>query len=82
MGTRKKPTLIIERRATTQPKAALACVILEASFARSTASIASFNEKRVPFRPFGRRGSVAMVEMQGRRKKMAWHTGYKDKPEP
>jgi len=79
---RRKPTLIMTRRAPTEPKVALACVILESSFARSRASIAPFNEERAPSGPFGCRDFAAMVETQGSRKKMIQHTDCKDEPEP
>jgi len=42
------------RRILTEPKTALAGVILETSFARFMVSMATFNEESVPSRPFGR----------------------------
>ena len=44
----------------TEPKTTLAGVMLEASFARFKASMATFNEERVPPRPFGCWDSVSM----------------------
>ena len=49
---RRKRTLIIVRRILTDPKTALAGVMLETSFARFMASMARFNEESVPSRPF------------------------------
>ena len=48
----------------TDPKAALAGVILEISFARFMASIAIFSEEMVPSRPLDRWGLAAIVETQ------------------
>ena len=42
------------RRMLTEPKTALAGVMLESSFARFRASIAIFSEERTASRPFGR----------------------------
>ena len=61
-GHRRGHTLIIVRRALTEPKTALAGVMLATSFARFMASIATFNAEMVPSRPFGRSGVAAMVE--------------------
>jgi len=52
--------LIIVRRILTEPKAALAGVTLETSFARFTASMATFNEERIPSRSFGRLDLVSI----------------------
>jgi len=52
------------RRILTDPKTALAGVMLEISFARFMASIAMFNEERVPSRPFGRWDLAAIVKIQ------------------
>jgi len=48
----------------TDPKTALAGVILETSFARFMASMAMFNEEMVPSCPFGCWGLAAIIEMQ------------------
>ena len=53
------------RRILTDPKTALAGVILETSFARFMASMAMFNEERVPFCSFGRWGLASIVGIQG-----------------
>ena len=63
----KERTLAIVRRILTEPKTALAGVILETSFARFMASMAMFNEERVPSRPFGRWVLAAIVEKTWRR---------------
>ena len=59
-----KSTLIIVRRAPTEPKTALAGVMLETSFARFMASMATFNEERVPARLFDRWNFASMVQSQ------------------
>ena len=46
----------------TEPNTALAGEMQEISFARSRASMATFNEERAPSRGFGRWGFVSMVE--------------------
>jgi len=51
------------RRIPTEPKAAVAGVTLEASFAIFTMSIATFNEEITPSRFLGCWDSVAIVEM-------------------
>ena len=53
----------------TEPKAALAGVILNTSFAIFIASIAAFNEEIAVSGRFGRREFVAMVETRGGRKR-------------
>jgi hypothetical protein len=59
----RKLTLIIARITLTEPKTALAGVMLETSFARFMASIAMFNDERVTSR---RRWDFAsMVETRG-----------------
>jgi hypothetical protein len=62
---KQKHTLIIVRRALTEPNAALAGAISTMSFARFKASMAIFNEERAPSRPFGRREFASMVETRG-----------------
>jgi hypothetical protein len=57
-------TLIIARITPTEPKTALAGVILESSFARFKASMAAFNDEIVLSRPLGRWDSASMVETQ------------------
>jgi len=56
--------LTIVRRILTDPKTALAGVMLETSFARFMASMAMFNEVRVPSRLLGRWGLAAIVGTQ------------------
>ena len=60
-----KRTLTIVSRMLTDPKTALAGVILETSFARFMASMAIFNEERAPSRPFGRLSFASIVGTQG-----------------
>ena len=62
--TGRKRTLIIVRRKLTEPKTAFAGVILEISFARFMVSMATFNEERVPPRPFGCWGLVSMIQTE------------------
>ena len=57
--------MTIVRRILTDPKTALAGVMLDISFARFMASMAIFNEERVPSCPFGRWALVAIVGTQG-----------------
>jgi len=60
----RKRTLTIVRRILTEPKTALAGVILETSFARFMVSMATFNEEMAPSRPFGCWGLASIVEIQ------------------
>jgi len=53
--------LIIVRRTPAEAKAILAGVMLEASFARFTASMAAFSREMVPSRLLGRCNVAAMV---------------------
>ena len=57
--------MTIVRRILTDPKTALAGVMLEISFARFIASMAMFNEEMVPSRPFGGWGFVSIDDTQG-----------------
>ena len=57
--------MIIVRITATEPKAALAGVMLSASFAMFIASIAAFKEDRVVSRPFCRWDFVSMVGIRG-----------------
>jgi len=59
--TRRKLTLVIVRITLTDPKTALAGVILETSFARFMVSMATFNAEMAPSRSFGRWDSASMV---------------------
>ena len=58
-------TLIVARITLTEPKTALAGVILESSFARFKASMVTFNAEIVLSRPLGRRDSASIVETRG-----------------
>lgn len=58
-------------RTLTEPKTALVGVILEISFERSSASMATFNAERRPAHPFGHWEFVAIVETGGRCERMA-----------
>jgi len=60
----RKHTLTIASRILTEPKTALAGVMLEISFARFMASIAIFNEERFLSFPSDRWGLVSIVETQ------------------
>ena len=62
---RNEPTLMVVSRTVVEPNAVFAGMMLEASFARLRALIATFSEESVPSRPSGRWDSVAMVENQG-----------------
>jgi len=58
-------TLTMVRTTLTEPKTALAGVMLEISFARFMASMAAFNGEIAPSRRSGRLDVVAMVEARG-----------------
>ena len=75
------PTLIIVRRAPTEPKTAFAGVILEISFARFMASMATFSEEITPFRPFGRWDLASIVGAQGIRGRVMRYVGCDEGPE-
>ena len=62
-------TLIMVSRRPTEPKTALAGVILATSFARFIASIARFSEEMVPSRPFSRRDLASIVQTRRSGKK-------------
>ena len=53
----------------TEPKTALAGVILDISFARLVASMATFSEERTLPRPFGRWDLISMNQSEGGREK-------------
>ena len=55
-------TLIIVRRTLTEPKTALAGVILDTSFARFITSMATFNNERASSGRFCRGESASMVK--------------------
>ena len=74
--------MIIERRMLAALNATWAGVMLEASLARFTASMAAFNKERTVSRPFGRWGLVAMVETQGSCEKAVRRAGYEEESEP
>ena len=59
--TRRKLTLIVTRITLTEPKTALAGVILENSFAKFKSPMAAFNAEIVLSRPLGRRTSAAIA---------------------
>ena len=63
------------------PKAALAGVMLEISFARFRVSMATFSEERALSRPFGRWDLASMVRMQGSCEKAVQRTGSEEEPE-
>jgi len=65
MRRRRKPTLIIVWMTLTEPKAPLAGVMPNTSFAIFMASMAAFNKERVVSGRFGRCGFVSMAEARG-----------------
>lgn len=76
MEKRRKGTLIIVRRILTEPKMALTGVMLEISFPRFRASIATFNEERAS----GRFGLASMFETRSGRERKAWRAGCEERP--
>ena len=74
--------MIIVRRMVTEPKTALAGVMLETSFARFRVSMATFSKERAPSRPFGRWDLAAMVEMQDSWEKAVRRVSCEEEPEP
>ena len=82
MQKRKKRVLIIARRTLTEPKAALAGVMLDISFARFKASMATFNGEIVPSRSFGRWDLASMVRIRGSYEKTARCEGCEENPKP
>lgn len=75
-------TLIVGRRAPTEPKTAFAGVMLDASFAIFRSFMASFNIVETPSRPFGSRGLGSIVESRCGCGEMASREGYEGEPEP
>jgi len=73
---RGERTLIIVRRTLTEPKTALAGVMLDTSFARFTASMATFNDERASSRRF------SMVESRGNCKKQCCRQAAGNGPDP
>ena len=61
----RRLTLIIARITLTEPKTALAGVMLESSFAIFKASMVTFNAEILPSRPLGRWDSASMAEVRG-----------------
>ena len=74
-------TLIIVSRTLTEPKTALAGVMLETSFAMFMASMAAFSEEMALPRPLGRWDPASMVEADGDRKKATQCVVYEEGPE-
>jgi len=70
------------RRMLTEPKTALAGVMLESSFARFSPLMATSSEERTPSHPFGRLDLSAMVETQGSREKAVRGAGCEEESEP
>jgi len=62
---KRELTRIMVRRMATEPKTALAGVILESSLARFRPSMAMFSEERPPSRPFGCWDVSVMIGTQG-----------------
>jgi len=63
------------------PKAALAGVMSEASFARFTMSMATFNEERTPSRFLGCWDLVDIVAMRGGREEAVQRVGCEEEAE-
>ena len=80
--TRRKLTLIIERIMLTEPKTALAGVMLESSLARFKTSMDPFKAEIALSRPFGRRDSISMVETRGGRERAVRRGGVKKVSDP
>ena len=78
----KKHTLIIVRRALTEPDPALAGAMSTTPFAGFMASTATSSEERAPSRPFGRCGLACMVEPGGSCEKTAWGSECKGWSKP
>jgi thymidine phosphorylase len=68
----ERRTLIFLKRELTDPKAALAGVMLEVSSAESRVSMPASNVERVLSRPSGSREFVAIVEALGSREGVVW----------
>ena len=75
-------TLIIVRIKLTEPKTALAGVILETSLARFMASMAPFNVEIIPSRSLGCGESAFMVETRGSYERAVRREGPEEGPEP
>ena len=74
--------MIIERITLTEPKTALAGVILESSFARFKTSMDPFNAEIAPSRPFGRRDSISMAETRDGCERTVQREGLEEGLEP
>ena len=68
----RRLTLIIVRRTLTEPKTALAGVLLEISFARLKTSMKPFNAEVTSPRSLGCWDSVSMVETQMGENRAGW----------
>ena len=66
----------------TEPKTALAGVMLETSFARFSVSMATFSEERAPSRPLCRWNLATMAQTQGSCEKTVLRAGCEEEPEP
>ena len=74
--------MIIVRIALTEPKTALAGVILESSFARFKASMAAFNAGIMLSRPLSRWGSASMVRTRGSCNRTVWRECCEEDSKP
>ena len=70
--------MIVARITLTEPKTALAGVILEISFARFKASMAVFNIRIAPSCPLGRWDWASMVEAQGSCERVVQGENYEE----
>ena len=67
-------------KALTNPKAAVAGVMLEISLARLRASIAKFSIERALSRPFCRWNVEAIIVFRGRAKAKVWQKSCEEEP--
>ena len=70
--------MIIVRTTLTEPKTALAGVMLDISFARFKASMATFNADIAPSRSLGRWDPAFMVETRGSGERIVQGGGYEE----
>ena len=80
--TRRRLTLIIVRITLTEPKTAVAGVILESSFARFKASMTTFSAEMVLSRSLGRWEPAFMVGTEGNCERAARREDCKEGFEP
>ena len=74
--------MTIARTTLTEPKTAFAGVMLETSFARFKASMATFNAEMVPSPPLGRWDLASMVKTGGSCERTVRREGHEDGSKP